>query len=310
MRGMIVAAGRGERIRPLTALRPKPALPVRGLPLVAYQLALLAHHGVREVVINVHHLPELLEEAARAHCPSGMELRFSRESELLGTGGGIRRVADFLRESDPCVLIGGDMILDADLGELVARHRQQGDAFTMLLCDDPRSARFGSVGVDAAGRVRRIGSRFDLGGECAAGVYVWANAVAPRAFDSLPERECFSHFDAWLMPLLAGGADDVRGELVGPERCAWRPVGTPEEYLTANLEPVTLSYLDADAAARAAGTRFRGDLVIGAGATLGAGASLERVVIWDGEQVPAGLRAEDGVFADGRFIPVVSEEQA
>jgi mannose-1-phosphate guanylyltransferase len=306
---MIVAAGLGERLRPLSALRPKPALPVRGLPLVAYQLALLAHHGVTEAVINVHHLPERLEEAARAHCPPGLTLRFSREARLLGTGGGIRRVADFLRESDPCLLVGGDMILDADLGGLLARHRERGDAFTMLLADDPRAARFGSVGVDARGRVRRIGRRFDLGGECAAGVYVWANVVAPRAFDSLPERECFSHFDDWLAPLLAAGADDVRGELAAPGRCRWQPVGTPAEYLAANLEPVPLSYLDVDRVARAAGTRFQGDLVIGAGATLDAGARLKRVVIWDGERVPGSLRAEDGVFAGGRFFAVDAEAQ-
>ncbi len=304
---MIVAAGRGERMRPLSALRPKPALPVRGLPLVAYQLALLAHHGVRDVVINVHHLPEQLEAAARRHCPPGVALRFSREAELLGTGGGIRRVADFLRESDPCLLIGADMILDTDLGALVTRHRARGDAFTMLLADDPRSVRFGSVGIDEKGRVRRIGSRFDLGGERAAGLYVWANAVAPRAFDALPERECFSHLDDWLVPLLADGADDVRGELAAPGACRWQPVGTPAEYLAANLGPQPLSFLDVDAVARAAGTRFDGDLVIGAGATLGAGASLHRVVVWDGERVPAKLRAEDGIFAGGRFLAVGAE---
>jgi NDP-sugar pyrophosphorylase family protein len=298
---MIVAAGRGERMRPLTALCPKPALPVRGLPLLAYQLALLAHHGVTEVVINAHHLPELLEAAAREHCPPGVALRFSREVLLLGTGGGIRRVADFLRESDPCLILGGDMILDADLGALLERHRARRDAFTMLLADDPRSAAFGSVGIDADGAVRRIGRRFDLGGETAAGVYVWANAVAARAFDSLPERECFSHFDDWLAPRLAAGARDVRGELVPPDRCTWIPVGTPREYLEANLAPRRLSFLDADAAGRARGARYERDLVIGAGATLGAGARLRRAVVWEGEHVPAGLRAEDGVFARGRF---------
>jgi NDP-sugar pyrophosphorylase family protein len=298
---MIVAAGRGERIRPLSALRPKPALPVRGLPLVAYQLALLAHHGVTEVVINAHHLPELLEAAAREHCPPGMDLRFSREAELLGTGGGIRRVADFLRESDPCLIVGGDMILDADLGALLERHRARDDAFTMLLADDPRAATFGSVGVDRDGVVRRIGRLLDLGGETDSGVYVWANAVAARAFDTLPDRESFSHFDAWLAPRLAAGARDVRGEVARDAACTWIPVGTLEEYLAANLVPATLSFFDADAAARARGARFEGDVVIGAGATLGAGANLHRAVIWEGEHVPAGLRAEDGVFGGGRF---------
>jgi NDP-sugar pyrophosphorylase family protein len=278
-------------------------VPVRGLPLVAYQLALLARHGVREVVINVHHLPELLMEAARRHCPAGLELRFSHEPTLLDTGGGIRRVAEFLRESDPCLLIGADMLLDADLGRLVRAHRERGDAWTMLLRDDPRAARFGSVGVDATGRVRRIGSRFARPGEVRAGVYVWANAVAARAFDHIPDREAFGHLDDWLAPRLAAGATDVRGEVWGSAECTWEPVGTPREYLAANLSPPRLGYLDADALARARGVRFEAECVIGAGATIGAGARLRRVVVWDGERVPADLHAEDGVFAGGAFHP-------
>jgi len=303
VRGMIVAAGLGTRLRPLSDLRPKPAVPVRGIPLVAYTLALLARHGAREVVINAHHLPELLMEAARRHCPAGMDLRFSLETELLGTGGAIRRVSDFLRASDPCLIVGGDMLLDANLSALVERHRQRGDAVTMLLRRDPRAERFGTVGVDAEGHVRRIGRRFDLGGEERCGIYAWANVVAARAFDDLPDREVFSHFDAWLAPRLAAGAGDVRGEVMDVTSCIWEPVGTPAEYLAANLHPPRLSYFDPDARASREGTRFEPDLVVGAGATLGAGARLRRAVVWDGERVPAGLRASDGVFAGGSFHP-------
>ncbi len=298
---MIVAAGRGTRLRPLTELRPKPALPVRGLPLIAYQLALLARHGVTEVVINVHHLPEQLMEAARQGCPPGIALRFSHEPELLDTGGAIRAVAEFLRESDPCLLIGGDMLLDFDLGALVERHRARRAAVTLLLRDDPRAESFGSIGIDAHGCVRRIGSRFDLGGSRQAGVYTWVNVVSSRALDSLPERKIFGHLDHWIAPRLAAGARDVHAELATPEACLWEPVGTPSEYLAANLRPLRLSYLDAEAIARAAGTRFEPELVLGAGATLGAGASLRRAVVWDSENVPPGLQAQDGVFAGGSF---------
>jgi mannose-1-phosphate guanylyltransferase len=308
VRAMIVAAGLGTRLRPLSQLRPKPALPVRGLPLLAYQLALLAHHGVTEAVVNVHHLPEQLMEAARRHCPRGLGLRFSHEPALLDTGGGIRRVAKFLRESDPCLILGGDMLLDADLGALVARHRARGDAVTMLLQRDPRAAQFGSVGVDAEGRVRRIGRRFDLGGESDAGVYVWANVVAARALDALPEREVFGHFDDWIAPLLAAGARDVRGEVTDVTQCTWEPVGTPAEYLDVNLHPPRLSYIDPDPIARSEGTRFEPELVIGAGATLAAGARLRRAVVWDGESVPAGLQASNGVFAGGRFHSCAGHE--
>jgi len=299
---MIVAAGLGTRLQPLSTLRPKPALPVRGLPVVAYSLALLARHGVREVVINVHHLPEVLMETARRHAPPGVTLHFSIERELLDTGGGIRRVADFLRQSDPCLVIGGDMLVDVDLGALVAGHRARGDAATLLLRQDPRSE-FGTIGVDTEGHVRRIARRFDLGGEVEAGIYTWVNVFSARVFDSLPSRERFSHLDDWLVPLLAAGARDIRGVVATPADCVWEPVGTLREYLAVNLAPPPLSYLDADAAARAQGARFEKDVVLGAGAIVESGASLRNAVVWDGERVPAGLRGSDGVFAGGTFHP-------
>jgi mannose-1-phosphate guanylyltransferase len=298
---MIVAAGLGTRLRPLTELRPKPALPIRGIPLVGYTLALLRHHGVREVVINTHHLPEQLEAAARAECPDGLRLHFSRETTLLDTGGGIRRVADFLRESDPCLIVGGDMLVDVDLGALLRAHREQRNAVTMLLREDPREASFGGVGVDAEGSVRRIGSRFDLGGSVRSGVYTWVNAVSPRSFDSLPDREIFSHFEGWWWPLIRAGARDLRG-CFAP--CRWEPVGTPLEYLDANLAPLRFAWLDADARARSRGVRFDAECVIGAGASIGDGASLRKVGVWEGERVPPGLHAERGVFAGGAFHAV------
>jgi NDP-sugar pyrophosphorylase family protein len=290
-------------VRPLTNLRPKPALPVRGLPLVAYNLALLARHGVREVILNTHHLPAHLCAAAERWRPESVALRFSHEPELLGTGGGIRRAAAFLRESDPCLVLGGDMLLDVDLGALVAGHRARGDAVTLLLRDDPRAASFGTIGVARDGRVRRIGRRFDLGGETQSGVYAWANVLSPRAFDAMPERDAFEHLSDWWAPMLAAGRDDVRGVVVSSDDCVWEPVGTPAEYLDANLHPPRLSYLDADRVAAAAGTRFEGDVVIGAGAELGPGVRLRRAVVWDGERVPAGLDRHDGVFAGGAFHP-------
>ena len=305
MRAMIVAAGLGTRLRPLTELRPKPALPVRGIPLIAYTLALLARHGVTEVIINAHHLSDILMDAAQRHCPADIDLGFSIEAELLDTGGGIRRVAGFLRDSDPCLIVAGDMLLDADLSALVATHRERGDAWTMLLrAGDPREKGFGTIGVDSENRVRRIGARHDLGGEHQAGLYAWANVVAARAFESLPEREIFSHFDGWIAPQLASGVTDIRGEILASEDFVWEPVGTPAEYLAVNLDPIQLSYQTAIADAQHAGARIEGDVVIGAGAELGSGVQLQRAVVWDREHVPDGLDASDGVFAGGVFHPV------
>jgi mannose-1-phosphate guanylyltransferase len=298
---MILAAGLGTRMRPLSALRPKPVLPVLGIPLIAWPLAWLVRHGVTEVIVNLHHEPEAIRAAIGAWTPAGLAVRYSEESLLLGTGGGIRRIAHFLRESDPCLVISGDMICDLDLAGLVARHRARRDSATIALRDDPRASRFGTIGVDPAGRVRRIAHRFDLGGEERAGVNVSVYLLAARVFDSLPGREVFNHLDDWLAPRLAGGADDVRGELVPATELLWEPVGTPAEYLAVNLGPPAVSYFDPEARARSLGVRLEPGLVIGAGARLGSGVRLRRAVVWDGEVVPAGLHGEDGVFAGGRF---------
>jgi NDP-sugar pyrophosphorylase family protein len=198
------------------------------------------------------------------------------------------------------------MLLDVDLGALVARHRERGAAVSLLLRDDPRAESFGTIGFDAQGCVRRIGRRFDLGGETRAGVYTWVNVVSARALDDLPQRRIFGHLDHWIAPRLASGARDVHAELARPDGCLWEPVGTPSEYLEVNLRPLRLSYLDAEALARREGVRFAPGLVLGAGATLGAGASLQRAVVWDGEVVPPGLQARGGVFAGGNFHPCAS----
>jgi mannose-1-phosphate guanylyltransferase len=307
---MILAAGLGERMRPLSELCPKPALPVLGVPVIGYLLDLLARNGVDEAVVNLHHRAADMREAAEACCPSGLQLHFSHEPELLGTGGGIRRVMSFLRDSDPCLVVAGDMLLDTDLAGFVRRHRERGDAATLLLRSDPRSAAFGAVGIDAEGAVRRIGKDFDLGGSEQQGLFVGVRAFAARCFDTLPDREgAFEDLRDWLAPALRSGARDIRGELCDPGALGWEPVGTPAEYLRANLD-FDARFDPSGLRERRAGARAEGDVVIGRGATIAQGARLDRVVVWDGEAVPPGAEAAGGVFAGGRFIAVERAEGA
>ncbi len=309
MRALILAAGLATRMRPLSDLRPKPALPVRGLPVVAYLLRLLEHHGVSEVCLNLHHQPERMRRTAEAYCPAGVHLNFSHEPKLLGTGGGMRRVAEFLAKSDPCLVIAGDMLLDVDLAGLIQRHRERQDRVTLLLRRDSRNESFGTIGVDREGAVRRIGTSSDLGGETDAGVFVGVRVVAREALESLPERDIFEDLRDWLLPQLEVGEPGIRGDLLAPANCTWEPVGTLAEYLQVNFEPTPFSFMDGDALARAGGTRLGPDLIVGAGARVPEGAALERVVVWDGEQVPADTSARDGTFAGGRFVPCLTERE-
>jgi mannose-1-phosphate guanylyltransferase len=303
MRAMILSAGLGTRLAPLSSLCAKPAMPVMGLPLIAYLLRLLRRHGVEEVLLNLHHLPQTIEHAVERFAPPGLQVTYSREPTLLGTGGGIRGAARFLRESDPSLVLAGDMLLDVDLRELIRRHRARADRVTLLLRRDARAQHFGTIGIDADAAVRRIGSRFELPGATDEGLFMSARLLAARAFDSLPERDDFQDLTDWFAPLIAGGARDIRGELLDSEDCRWEPVGTPQEYLAANLALPPLSYASPQEVAALSGAHREGDVVLGAGAQVADGARLERAVVWENEIVPASLAAADGVFAAGKFHP-------
>ena len=271
---MILAAGLGTRMRPLTDERAKPALPVRGRPVVSLLLELLARQGVREVLINLHHLPDTIRRAVEADHPSGLDIHWSSEEKPLGTGGGIRRAAGFLRESETCVVLAGDMLLDLDLRALHARHVASGRGVTLVLRSDPREASFGSVGIDGAGRVCRIG-RHAVGG---------AGAEAGRGlFTSV------RFFDR----------DVLGAEIVDPSGSVWEPVGTPEEYLEVNLHPPDLPRLGGPAACWQGPIEISGraqDVVSARTVRLPGDAELSRCVVWDGASVSAGAKARDGVF--------------
>ncbi|MBW2295314.1 MAG: NDP-sugar synthase [Deltaproteobacteria bacterium] len=301
-RAMILAAGLGTRLRPLTDLCAKPALPVRGIPVIASLLELLNSHRVTEVIINLHHKPKSIRQAVEAFKPSGMEVVYSDESSPLGTGGGIRQAREFLMESDHCLVMAGDMLLDLDLDGVISRHQQRGDLATLVLREDSRVDQFGSIGIAKGGAVRRIAKSLNLGHEDAAGVFTGVRVFSRQALESLPERESFEDLRDWLVPALESGTSGVTGDLLAPDGCSWQPVGTPAEYLQANFQSPDLTYFDSDAKARERGVELHDDLVIGADAHVGAGAQLSRCVIWDGESVPADTKATDGVFAQGRFI--------
>ncbi|MEE8507661.1 MAG: sugar phosphate nucleotidyltransferase [Myxococcota bacterium] len=306
---MILAAGLGTRLQPLSKLRPKPAMPVRGLPVIGYVLRLLQHHGVTEAIVNLHHRADELAATLERCRPAGMTVHLSREEVLLGTGGGIRRAADFLRASDPALVLSGDMLLDTDLGALVALHRERRDLATLLLVDDrARAGLFGTIGVDEDERVRRISKRFDLGGEKAAGVFVGVRVLSSRAFETLPDDEAFEDLTDWFAPMLSSGARDIRAHRESTSACLWEPVGTLEEYLRVNLHQLPFSFLEPDQVASEFGTQLQGSVILGAGARIASGARLRRTVVWEGETVPAGFTASDGVFAGGQFHACASEK--
>jgi NDP-sugar pyrophosphorylase family protein len=155
---MVLAAGRGTRLAPLTDTTPKPLLPVAGRPFLEHILEFLRAGGVAEVVINLHHLGHRIEEHLGDGARFGLRIHYSWEDPILDTGGGIKR-AEPLLAGEPFVVLNGDSLLEVRLADVTAYHRERGGVATMVVRPDPDAARYGLVELDATDRVRRISGR-------------------------------------------------------------------------------------------------------------------------------------------------------
>jgi len=157
-RAIILAAGKGTRLRPLTDHTPKPLVHVAGFPIIAYGLGLLREHGIEDVVINLHHLADQVRDALGDGSRYGLRIRYSVESTLLESGGGIRQAATvFEQPSDaPLVVLNADVVSDVPLREVVAFHTERDALATFVLRDDPRKHDYGVFGIEPDGRIRRF----------------------------------------------------------------------------------------------------------------------------------------------------------
>jgi mannose-1-phosphate guanylyltransferase len=195
VRAMILAAGLGTRLRPLTLDRPKPLVDVRGRPLIAYNLLLLRRYGITEVIINLHHRGDALRDALGDGSDLGVDIVYSPEDPLLDTGGAIKN-AQALLAADDFLVMNGDTIIDLRLDELVAAHRARSATATLVLRRDPEQARYGLIEVDGDNRIRRFLGRTAAGestnGALTAYMFAGVHVLSPRVFDHMPAMPVFS----------------------------------------------------------------------------------------------------------------------
>lgn len=233
-RAIVLAAGEGTRLRPLTLSRPKALVPVGGVPVLDHILAHLSHHGVREAAINLFYLPEAITSFVGDGRRWGLDVRYLHEPRLLGSGGTLRALANLLDE--PFYLVYGDVVTDADLAALAEEHEARRAALTCLLHHVPDPENKGIAALAPDGRIRRFVEKPPRGQEpgdlAAAGVYV----VGPAVVSVVPERTpC-----------------DFGGDVVPAALAAGLPVyGSvqPAAYILDIGSPAALAAGDADAAA-------------------------------------------------------------
>ncbi len=228
MKAMVLAAGLGMRLRPLTESIPKPLLPLGPHPLLVWNLLLLRQHGVEDVMINLHHLGEQIQQTLGDGSQWRMHLSYSYEQVLLGTGGGIKRVEKFF-EDNPFLVLNGDTIAELDLSQLVACHRKKEALATMALRDDPAVEHWGVIETDEDDRVLRVHGKGRMPKEVDvpplrrmfAGVHV----LDPFMLRHVSQGVFSSIIDVYVWWLERGAT--VAGHVFSGY---WSDVGTPERY--------------------------------------------------------------------------------
>ncbi len=208
LRAMVLAAGLGTRLRPITERVPKALVPAGGRPMIHYPLLWLKAQGFDEVIVNTHYLAAELEAGLGDGSALGLKIIYSREAELLGTGGGVGHARKLFGNSR-LVLINADTLMDADLKVMMERHESSGAVATMALIRPAAGDDYTPVLVDSGGMVRRIGGRPEGGGEGQGALetrhFTGLSILEPALMDYLP-AERFAHLAAdGLVPAMADG---------------------------------------------------------------------------------------------------------
>jgi mannose-1-phosphate guanylyltransferase/mannose-1-phosphate guanylyltransferase/phosphomannomutase len=295
MKAMVLAAGLGTRLKPITFEIPKPMVPVLDRPVMAHIVGMLERQGFDQLIANLHYYPDTI----RDYFGDRLEYRF--EEELLGTAGGVRNVADFFGD-DPVVIVSGDALTDTDLNLLVERHRSAGGIATLTVKKVHDTREYGVVIHDADGRIQGFQEKPDPEealsdlGNC--GIYCFS----PEIFDYFPDRP-FADWAQDVFPALLEG--DVPFHVHQIEDY-WNDVGSLEELRQGTFDALEGKLrIDVSAGEAPAGVEVIGDdpVWIGSGVEFGSGVRLMApVVIGDGCKVGDGAALRESIVFPGTDV--------
>ncbi len=280
---LVLTAGLGTRLQPLTFVRAKPAIPVAGEPLIRRIIAWLARQGVTELVLNLHHLPHTLCAVVGDGRDLGVRVRYSWEQPVvLGSAGGPRRALPIIGH-ETFFLVNGDTITDLDLRGLASAHEASGALVTLALVPNREPHRYGGVLMAADGHVTGFVPR----GRGADGSFhfIGVQLAQADAFRALTDGEVVQSFGGVYGRLMASRAGSIRGHL---SDATFHDVGTIADYWTTSL-----AFLGDQPAERAYGQRVRIDST----------ARVARSILWDDVEVGAGAVVEECIVTDLVRIP-------
>ncbi len=287
---LVLTAGLGTRLHPLTLDRAKASLPVAGEALVRRILRWLRQQGITEVMLNLHHRPESIARLVGDASDLRLRVRYSWEPVLLGSAGGPRRAMEVLG-AERLLVVNGDTLTDLDISGMVAVHLDSGAMVTMALIDHPAPTAYGGVDVDTDGWIRSFpgpaartegpASRQSPGG---AYHFIGVQLVEARALAELPADQPAETVRGLYPSLIAQQPHAIRAF---PCDAAFHDIGNPEDYLAANL----------------ALARIEGSPLVAADVRIDATATVVRSVVWNGVEVGPHATIEECVLGDGVRIP-------
>jgi NDP-sugar pyrophosphorylase family protein len=279
---MILTAGLGTRLDPITRLVAKPAVPLGGSTLIEHILGWLVGQQIRDVVLNLHHRPDTIAAAVGDGSHLGLAVRYSWEDPLLGSAGGPRHALPLLA-SDPILIVNGDTLCNVALAPLLERHHASGADVTMAVVPNRRPDRYGGFvrGEDDASVAVRPRGR-------SAGTWHFVGVqIARRAiFESLPDGVPAETVSGIYRARMADPPGRIRADPVDAE---FLDIGTPEDYLATALRLGTAA-------------RDTGGSVIWPDARVAAGACLERCIVAGDVRVPSGFGACDRLIVPAAVV--------
>jgi NDP-sugar pyrophosphorylase family protein len=276
---LVLTAGLATRLRPLSFVRAKAALPVAGEPIVHRILRWLKGAGVGEAILNLHHLPHTLTSLVGDGGELGMRVRYSWETPVLGSAGGPKRAIPLLGSST-FLIVNGDTLTDADVNGAIAEHRANGALVTMMVVPNTEPEKYSGLAVDRDGNVTGFVKR---GAAEPSFHFIGVQVAEAGAFERVPANRPFEVRDLYL-GLIAERLGSVR-----VVRCAaeFFDIGTPADYLQTSLS---------------IGDR-EGRNSTGRGARIAAGARVERSILWDDVVIEPGARLRECIVVDRVTVP-------
>jgi mannose-1-phosphate guanylyltransferase len=229
MQALILAGGKGTRLRPLTVYTPKPIVPICNRPFLLYQIDTLRRAGVTDITLSLSYQPEKIEHQLRDGADFGVKLKYTVEPQPMGTAGAYKYAEELIRE--PTVVFNGDILSDLDLKTVIRQHKERNAVATVVLAPVENPSAYGLVETEANGRVRRFLEKPKADeitvNTINAGTYV----LEPGVLDMIPANENHS-FEYGLFPKLLEKNEAFFAHI--PQRTYWIDIGTPARYLQAH----------------------------------------------------------------------------